>query len=155
MTILERLCDPQRFEDALLEIKTTLDTVAGSAVAHEAFRRLHATIAERDGQIAALVEAANTPCRCERWECSQPTCGEIHEKVCARCKLLAYLSEAAAAHDERLKAEAAVEALRPIPCSCRTIGTTSEDATVITCLRCRAWSYYKSEAARLREEAGR
>lgn len=56
---------------------------------------------------------------------------------------------AAAARDKRLKAEGAAEALRPLPCTCRAVGNNSEDAAVITCLRCRALAFYEAEAARL------
>ena len=118
----------------------SLDARVALDAAIAEIRRLRGEIAERDGQVGALVDVVT----------------RYHEALPSpeSTTILANLP-AAAARDERLRAETAVEALRLLPCSCRTVGTTSEDAAVITCLRCRLWSYYKAEAARLREEAGR
>lgn len=156
-TLVQRLCDPKQYEDALLETKTTLDTVAGSSIVHEAFRALHAAIAERDGQIAVLVEAGKAALRWMTHEQKDAFSNVCYER-CAKCpveKAFADPAKYAAARDERLKAEGAAEALRLLPCSCRAVGTNSEDAAVITCQRCFALSGYEAEAARLREEAGR
>lgn len=116
-------------------------------------RRLH-------GEVAALVALANSiphESYCESMKRANVpqemcTCAPTALRKVAR-RTLASLSEAAAARDKRLRAEGAAEALRLLPCSCRTVGTTSEDAAVITCQCCFALSGY--EAARLREEAER
>lgn len=130
---------------ALAAEKELADARDREAALEEALRFIRneasASVGLEEDAIRALIGNTNMACLMSRIEEADV--------------LLANLSQSAAAWREQVKAEGAVEALRPIPCSCRTVGTTSEDAAVITCLRCRAWSYYKAEAARLREEAGR
>lgn len=159
MSETNQLLDPERYEAELGRISSIEGQAAGTkwipkqefqgmyvpALA-DAIRTLHAQLtAERDRN-AALVEAlGKSVCSACKGTAEIPNGTDY--MACGYCvaegdfkRLLANLPQAAAVWREKVKAEGAVEALRKLPCTCRTYGTTSEDSTTITCERCRALS---------------
>jgi hypothetical protein len=131
---MSALTDPTKFETVVAETYTPHKMDPEKYRLVEPFivatRALHADAEEREGRVAMLEVAIKKHEKLNDSEYLPKSDMELYTTLFTSPStwLAERLTEA--------RAEGAAEALAKVPCTCRTIGTTSEDATTITCERC-------------------